>query len=75
MDKALSSKLSTAHKYYKEGRTQNEASQLLLTESSGYLEPEEGEKTYKVSQEKLKPLVPIYNSRLVISTSDLRPQA
>ena len=65
MDKRLSNRLSSAHKYYTESKKKNLSTQLLLTQESGYLEPEEGEKTYQVTQTQLKELLPQYNSRLI----------
>ena len=45
------------------------ASSLLLTQQQGYLEAEEGELTSKVTQERLKPLLPSYNASLMYDLS------
>jgi U3 small nucleolar RNA-associated protein 7 len=41
------------------------ASTLLLTQQQGYLEAEDGELTCKLTQERLKPLLPSYNASLM----------
>lgn len=63
MDKRLNTKLSRAHKYYTDGRSSNSNNDILLTQQNGYLEPDEGERTFKVSQKQLKEIVPEYNAR------------
>lgn len=62
MDKRLAARLKAAHGYYHEDKAQNSQSQVLLTQSNGYLEAEGDEKTSKIKQNQLKDLVPNYSS-------------
>lgn len=67
MGERLKRQLAEAFSFYRVGRGVNRNSQILLTEESGYLEPEDGEKTYQVTQEQLRAAVPHYNSSLMYS--------
>lgn len=69
MNKKLAARLKAAHGYYHEDKVANNESKLLQTQSEGFLVPEEGEKTTKVTQKMLKNLVPTYNSSLIFDLS------
>ena len=69
MDKRLAARLKAAHSYYHEDKIINSQSKILQTQSEGYLVPENDEKTSKISQKKLKELVPTYNSQLMFDFS------
>ena len=63
MDKRLQARLKAAHSYYHEDRQKNLETKVLLTESNGYIEPDEGENTARISQKTLKTLVPLYSTQ------------
>ena len=69
MDKRLAARLKAAHGYYHEDKNTNSQSKILQVQDNGGLVPEEGEKTARISQKKLKELVPTYNSSLMFELS------
>ena len=69
MDKRLAARLKAAHGYYTEDKNLNNQSKILQTQTGGFLIPDEGEKTSKLTQKKLKDIVPTYNSSLMFDLS------
>lgn len=63
MDKRLQARLKAAHSYYHEDRHKTQETKVLLTETNGYIEAEEGENTARISQKSLKTLVPLYSTQ------------